>query len=548
MADSHEAAAIDDDLEIVPATLAPQPAAPRSPAAPAEPPLRWVEAVGLLLWIALADLTIYRGHGFAGWAVFFVFAPAYLFLASPQLAPRRSCWILGGMLWLLAARLVWLGSAGQVLIGLVLLVAFTIATQGRPPFVWNVLVQTWLTLPAGVSGLRKYLRTIESYFPWLTRLMSASVLLPLAALLLFGGFFVLANPDLTKSLGEAWERMIQSLSDWLQRSDAAEWLFWLFAAVVGIGLLRPFHWIAEIANLHNRRSPRAGEVDSRRWAKFYAASRNTLVAVIVLFGIYLVYEFCTMWFREFPQGFYYAGYAHEGAAWLTAALAAATLVLTLIFCGPLSQDPRLTRLKPLAWIWSAENFLLALMVYNRLFIYIDFNGMTRMRTIGLFGVSAVVVGFVLVVWMIQQRRDFLWLIRMQLWTLAAAVYLYALTPVDLLVHRYNVGQILAGDLAPAVQITEHPISEEGVSELPPLTACTDPIIREGIKAMLADRYLKTMNHARDGHLREWSAYQIAERRMLKQLAAQRQEWREYLDKRKREAALKRFRNYAYQWY
>ncbi len=42
-------------------------------------------------------------------------------------------------------------------------------------------------------------------------------------------------------------------------------------------------------------------------------ARNTLWMVIVLFAVYLVYEVSSMWFRSFPKGFYYAGYAHQGA-------------------------------------------------------------------------------------------------------------------------------------------------------------------------------------------------------------------------------------------
>ena len=79
-----------------------------------------------------------------------------------------------------------------------------------------------------------------------------------------------------------------------------------------------------------------------------------------------------------------------------APLALATVVLSLIFRGRTLGDPRLPALQRLAWIWSLENGLLAITVYNRLLIYIGFNGMTRMRLVGLFGISCVVVGFALV--------------------------------------------------------------------------------------------------------------------------------------------------------
>jgi hypothetical protein len=93
----------------------------------------------------------------------------------------------------------------------------------------------------------------------------------------------------------------------------------------------------------------------------------------------------------------------------------------------------------MAWIWSVENLILAIAVFHRMSIYVGFNGMTRMRTVGLFGISAVVVGFLLVVWKIMRHRGFVWLLQRHLWTVAIAAYLFALTPVDSLVHGTTCG-------------------------------------------------------------------------------------------------------------
>jgi hypothetical protein len=232
----------------------------------------------------------------------------------------------------------------------------------------------------------------------------------------------------------------------------------------------------------------------------------------------------------------------------TAALALATAVLSVIFRAGILQDPRLPQLRKLAWVWSAENLLLALAVYHRMHIYINFNGMTRMRTVGLLGMTAVVVGFLLVVWKIMQGRSFVWLVNRQLWTLSGAVFLYAVLPVDLLVHTYNVRRILAGDLAPSVQISVHPIDAGGYLVLHPLIACDDEAIREGVKAMLAERAL----HARvleDRRATEnWTSFQLAERLLLRQLEGRAADWAAYSDATRREAALQHYRDYAYQWY
>jgi hypothetical protein len=192
--------------------------------------------------------------------------------------------------------------------------------------------------------------------------------------------------------------------------------------------------------------------------------------------------------------------------------------------------------------------LLGLAVYHRMSIYIDFNGMTRMRTVGLLGISAVVVGFVLVVWKSAHGRSFVWLINRQLWTLATAIFLYAVLPVDFLVHSYNVRRILAGDLAPSVQISVHPIDSGGILALPPLLQCEDEAIREGIRALLAERALaaEAVELRRAGE--NWTSFQLADRLLVELLRGLATEWSAYKDSGKREAALQRYRDYAYQWY
>jgi hypothetical protein len=360
---------------------------------------------------------------------------------------------------------------------------------------------------------------------------------------LFSTLFVLANPDLVAMLGENFSRLLDSLWDRLARfaPGPLQLLFWLAVLWVGVGLLRPVMAVAVEA------PPRIGGAKTSA-ATLYPAFRNTLIVAILVFAAYLIFEFQTLWFRAFPPGFHYSGYAHEGAAWLTIALALATVVLSAIFRGDLLHDPRLPFLKRLARAWSLLNLLLAVAVYNRLFIYIGFNGMTRMRIVGLFGISAVVAGFVLVLVKIARHHDFLWLCRRHLWALAAAIYLLAVTPVDAIVVGYNVRRILSGDPAPSVQISVHPISSEGLLLLPPLLDCRDATIREGIRALLAQRHEQAEQQARRRRRLGWTAHQIADERLLQQLRNEREHWSDYEQAEARAAALQNFHEYAYQWY
>lgn len=521
-----------------------------TPGAPEPPALRWRELLAVLLLVVLSDLTVYRGQGYAGYAALFLIAPGLLFLGSPFRRLGRGWWIVAAMSVLLAGRMIWLGSGLDVAVGLALLVASAMALAGRRLYVLDIAAYALQTVTAGGAGIVHYAASGSQLSPRAVRVPWLSILLPLAALALFGTLFVLANPDLVASFLDVVNRGMRSLSEWIRHLSLtwSEVILWLVTAWIAIGLLRPVVERSVLARFSSAEGAARDGASAPAESPLYPALRNTLAALIVLFAVYLVFEFKTLWFRVFPKGFYYAGYAHEGAAWLTASLALATIVLSAIFRGRVLRDPRLPRLRRLAWIWSAENLVLAATVYNRLWIYVAFNGMTRMRSVAVFGVSAVVAGVVLVIWKIADNRDFVWLLRRQLAALALAIYLFALTPVDALVHSYNVRRVLAGDLAPSVQISVHPINAEGILTLPPLLESNNEILREGIRAMLAERAIQLDRSAVEESQHHWTAFQFADRLLSERLQSMRATWEPYLNAAKRAAALDRFDEYVYQWY
>ena len=510
----------------------------------------WPEMLAIILLVVGADVMIYRGHGFAGVAAFAVAAPLLLLLGAPQRRWSMPLLITAAMILVLAIRLLWLGTAVGTAVGAALIVTFAMSLAGRTPYVLDIVLYGLQTVAAGFEALPRYWKSARHLgFP-VTRGWWLRFGLPATVVLGFGTVFVLANPD----VAVAFRDRIEQIGDFLDRHvfqqapPPQEIAFWGVVAWIAIGLLRPI--LPQMSRPRDAAPYVLAEDGSELTAEthWYVATRNTLAAVIALFAAYLVFEFRTLWFRVFPAGFYYAGYAHEGAAWLTVALAMATLVLSLVFHGQVLRDPRLPRLKRLAWLWSAENLLLALAVYHRMQIYVDFNGMTRMRTIGLFGISAVVVGFVLVVWKITRGRDFFWLVQRQLWTLAIAVYLLAITPVDFLVHRYNVGRILRGDLSPSVQISVHPIDSGGMLVLFPLLESEDVAIREGVRGMLAERAGRLEQTARRRDQEGWTSFQLADHLLLDRLRSTQSEWNVFANPAERDAAIARYQEYAYQWY
>ena len=166
----------------------------------------------------------------------------------------------------------------------------------------------------------------------------------MAALVAFGLLFIVANPDLLDAFGKKIEWLLTSVREWLV-DVSPEWqevLFWLAVLWIAVGLLRP---VLTRTLLASRPAPEDDTADAAARSVMYSACRNTLATVIALFAVYLVFEFKTLWFREFEEGFLYSGYAYQGAAWLTDALALAPVVLTLIFRCQVLRDERLRSIR-----------------------------------------------------------------------------------------------------------------------------------------------------------------------------------------------------------
>jgi hypothetical protein len=498
--------------------------------------------------VILSDVTLFHSRGYLGPAVFFPLAAILLLAGVGSFRITVPVLVTGLLLLLLAARLAWSGSVAQIVTALWLLNAYSMTLHGFTPFLLESVMFLASTIPGGYELLRSIqircrrvvLDPMDRGEP--SRLMN--VFMPLLSVLIFGTIFVMANPDLMTRMSSLLGDIIARVHSWLMRYSMGEIVFWCSVAWLTAGLLRPL----ALPILNSTTVADSDESIGVEDNSMFTAFRNTLVALIVLFAAYLVFEFMTLWFRRFPDGFHYSGYAHQGAAWLTAALALATVVLSLMFRGTMLRHSQLSQLQRLALGWSALNFLLAASVYNRLLIYIDFNGMTRMRVVGLLGISAVVGGFVLVLWKIARRHSFHWLIQHQLLLPAAAVYIFVALPIDTLVHQFNVRRILAGHPEPSVQISEHPIEDAALPVLIPLLECENEIIRNGIRSILASRLAQLQFQSEDTANPHWTAWQGGIEQARRRLNSVTPELLDTATAMKIDHARARFREYSMQWW
>ncbi|MBR0191729.1 MAG: DUF4173 domain-containing protein [Thermoguttaceae bacterium] len=347
----------------------------------------------------------------------------------------------------------------------------------------------WRAVPRGLRNFQFVLHLPQ--FNLFSRVGCAAVLVPAFLVLVFGTIFALANPAILE-----WFRAIFTWLDhilkhfdefirWLLDQHIWRQVFVFLVAFCGLcGLLAPRIWTpapscSQFPELELK--PESAPVTPAHIAMYW----NSLFALIILFAVELTYEFSSLLTWKIPEGFDYGRYCHEGAFWLTMALGLATLVLAGIFRQKVCKHEKINSLKRLAFIWIAENALLAVTIYIRLGIYVHRSGLTCLRVVGFFGTTAVAVGIVWMALKLRKDRPAGWLLSRYTWTVAAIIWIYSVLPVDFIVWKYNVAALQAGNKAVLVHVTDQPISAEGLIPLFDLLQSEDAVVRNGVAAVIA---------------------------------------------------------------
>ena len=444
----------------------------------------WAVLLCIPLIVIAADACLWQASGFFGPAVFLIFAVVIFGFSVPGKARTWPTVMTASMLIFTAWRLAWCGNALAMILSDWLLFAYCFSLRGQCPFVLRVFSFCFESMAGAATVVRQIEQMIRSkILPQQTAALKTGAIqyiFPAIAIFIFSGVFVMANADIVEVVSRKLSLVLESLDRFLIDLSVSQILFWTVVGALTAGILQP-------VIVKRKADQSVQKTDEPTSSPLYLGFRNTLISVIVIFGAYLLFELRAFTSGKPPEGFTYSSYAHEGAAWLTVALGLSTITLSLIFRGDFVRDKRYGRLERLAWGWSVLNFLLAVAVINRMWIYVSYNGMTMMRIVGFLGISAVLLGFILVLVKIHRRHEFRWLLRRQSWVAGLMLWILSVLPVDVLIHRYNVHAILNGNPAPIVQITAHAFSNECLNELVPLCDSDDPLVAAGIRQLLTER-------------------------------------------------------------
>jgi hypothetical protein len=408
-------------------------------------PLRIRDSAALLLLTIIADICMYKAAGGAGGAVLLVSAFAILLALKDSRTLSR---LTNTGLAVLALAIVMLWHAWW-LVAYLAVISIVIAAirMWRPE--WKLLESLWAALSSVFSAPpRLYGHIVAcrglSQTAGQIRIPGKVIIVPLAISVLFLIIFAAANPVVSGEFSKLCSRISDFLSKIYDYLNVGRIFFWCGWFLVFAALIRPVvqsSFIDHLMKLDLRLMPADG--DEKNDVNFMTAC-STLICVNVIFLGYNCIDAVYLYFKAtLPAGITWTAYTHAGCGWLTFGLFLSTVVLGVIFRKGLNFHPRSNLLKMLAYIWIAQNAVLALGALRRIYMYIDFSGLTHLLITGVYGSLLVMAGLGIMAVKIRGNRNALWLLRQYTAAFAAGLMLLALTPHGFVCASYNVPRVQA---------------------------------------------------------------------------------------------------------
>jgi hypothetical protein len=165
---------------------------------------------------------------------------------------------------------------------------------------------------------------------------------------------------------------------------------------------------------------------------------RSLILFNLLFAVQTALDAFFLWGNAtLPADISYAAYAHRGAypLILTALLAAGFVLIAMRPGGPAGQSKVI---RPLVYLWVAQNVLLVASSILRLELYVQIYLLTWWRVAAFIWMLLVAFGLLLIVARIWLNRSNDWLIRANLVTLTATLYICSLVNFPATIADYNV--------------------------------------------------------------------------------------------------------------
>src|SRR3954469_24281092 len=324
--------------------------------------------------------------------------------------------------------------------------------------------------------------------------------------IVLGGIFVFllvsANPLLEK-----WISLL-NLGNTASYVSLGRVLFW----TVALSIVWPFIHV----RWSGKRKMPAGLAEAAALAQGMPSSQNdffgvatilrSLILFNLLFAVQTVLDVAYLWGNAtLPADISYASYAHRGAyPLIVTALLAAGFVLAAMRPGGPAEQSKVIR--PLVYLWVAQNVLLVASCILRLDLYVQIYLLTYWHLAAFVWMLLVALGLLLIVARIALQRSNDWLIHINLITLTATLYPCSLINFAGIIADYNVGHSREA-AAKGVQIDMNYLVQLGPQALPALDRAiqmrgADPNLVSG-RNSLVEQQRRDMESWRSWGFRSW---------------------------------------------
>ena len=394
----------------------------------------------LSLALALLADRLFFGHPFG--VSLAVFALALLAMAALRFGVGHGSLVSRLALGALAGLILALAKEPRplaVMLSCAALGTFIIARQSSRLYTLRAWLGRWIFLllelafrfPMDQLRAMKWFARHPRLFPRWLRL----VCLWIVPAILGGVFlllFVAGNPIIAEAASRiahrAWE-ILRTIPEWLSASRV---FLWILIAGGSWGLLR--------ASRRHRPAPVVVPpmVYPQAAAEELPLVLRCLTVFNLVFGIETVVDIVYLWGgAALPEGITYTSYAHRAAYPLVAAalLAAGFVLLVFRQNGPGIRSPWARRL---VYLWLVQNALLTWSTIWRLKLYVFMYGLTWLRVSTAVWAGLIVAGMAWIVVKIALRRSNSWLVRANLATLAAVLYVSAFVNWEGFIAEFNI--------------------------------------------------------------------------------------------------------------
>lgn len=267
--------------------------------------------------------------------------------------------------------------------------------------------------------------------------------LPLLVVLLFYGLYSFSNARFRTVSHNFWS----GLGDWFA-IDLSIWQvgFYLIGLILvsTIILKSDFNFFRNAQALHKLNLVRSRRIQtfSKSMIALKSVFQSGLGLLYALNTLLLIVNFLDIryvWFsgqyERSPVEF--SSMVHDGTNMLIIALILAMIVISVLFHKNLNFYPKNSTLKILAYLWIAQNTILAISVAIKNWQYIEANGLAYKRIGVLIFLALVFFGLITLYWKVREKRTFYYLLHRNAWAAYALFVFCAFINWDIIITKHN---------------------------------------------------------------------------------------------------------------